>query len=280
MIGQGSRQVAYNGVGGHIQDVLLALLAELAAEISGAAELVVADDPAVGKLGNDERQKVLCDSDLGPKSGRPRDVAGVQTNTASGPFMRKIEISVDERITAPSNVADEDPHLAIFLLPQTAAPLTDDADGVGTLLGETAGVEDQNSVGITEDLGDLAMKLASNVEILPLPLPDEPLQALARMMVRDGDRLDRFPVQVADEPLQIHLGELCLLLPIEERREGLGELSQLLERFSSLRWPDLGGAENLLWKDWNGQPHKSPSLVSLTGLSTSLSQNFIEKTGQ
>jgi hypothetical protein len=279
-LGRWCRQVAYLGVGRHVQDIPLALLAKLSAKVGGPTELIVADNPLVREFGAGESEQILGDLDLGSESDRARDVTRIQTSAAPGPLVRKIEIPVDERVAAVSDVSQEDAHLAIVLLPQSAAPLSGDADGVGSLLGEPAGVQDQDPLGISEDLRDLSMKLSSDGRVLPLSLADEPLQTCARMMVSDGNGLDRLSVKVTHEPFQIHLGKLALLLPIEVRREGLGELTQLAERFSDLRDLDLGGLEKLLRNVRNRQRHNPPSLGSPEGLWTSFSKLSAENAGQ
>jgi len=207
----------------------------------------------VGDPRCDELVEFASDLDLGAEADLLGNVAALQAIAAAGPLVGKIQIGIDEDRTAAAMVRDDDADLAVVGLAQAVAPLAGDADGVLALLGEAGPIEDQDAVGIAEIPWNLTMELPAHLGIFPLALAGEALEALRGPVVGDRNGFDALSMQVARQPLQVHLAELGLLLPIEERREGSREAVKALDQAFNDGWVHPRGLEEFLRDVWNRQ---------------------------
>ena len=87
------------------------------------------------------------------------------------------------------DVAEVDADLTVLDLAQAAAPLALDADGLLALLDEGGGVEDEDAVGLSQALADLAGEFGDEGLVVPGGLADELLEPLALAVVKVGDAL-------------------------------------------------------------------------------------------
>ena len=124
------------------------------------------------------------------------------------------------------------------------------------------------------------MELPADLGVLPLALAGEALEPLPGTVMGDRDGLDALAVKIACEPFEVNLSKLCLLLPVEERREGTGEAVQTADHALNVGRVDLRGLEKPLRNVRNRQCHKPPSLCSPEGLWTSFANLSAQKVGQ
>ncbi len=265
-------QVAYNRVGRHFQDVAFPQPAQVFAEPGGPAELLVADNPGVRKARPDLLQEV--DSDL--LAGLKVDLLGNMTQLpAAGlaPFVGKVEPSIDEGGAAVSRVGQVNAHLAIGHLPDAAAPLAFDADGVVALLLKRAGIQDEDASGIAELFADVVLELLQDLLVIPEAGPDEMLERLTVLAVVDGDGLAGLAGKIAEQPLDVDGRVACLFDPVEPRSIAPDELLQVVQAGSELFSCDSGEVNLGQRVARNGKSHKSPLSGRLRGLSASCHSN-------
>ena len=219
-------QVAHRGVARHVQDVTLRASTQRGAELGGPAELVVADDPAVGQAGQAPVQQVQRDPPLLLELDLRRDVALLAPGRVVGPVLGQVEPAVQRGVAGRRGVGQEDADLAVVDLAQPAAPLAGDAAGLGPLLGEGAGVDDHDAVGLGEFLADVEPQFGHDGLVVPLARADEELDRLAGQPGLDGDRLAGLALQAAEQAADDQGGVLALLGAIELGQIALEEAGQ------------------------------------------------------
>ena len=126
------------------------------------------------------------------------------------------------------DIGQKDADLAIVLLAQPTTPLPGDAATVGALLGEAAGVEHQDSVGVGQFVGDMPTQFVGDGPVVPGPGTDEILEILAGDAGLGGDGLDTFSFQAAEQALDKRPGMPTLLLAGEEREVALEEVLEVV----------------------------------------------------
>ena len=109
------------------------------------------------------------------------------------------------------DVAQVDADLAVLDLSEASAPLALDADGLGALLGEGGGGEDEDAVGLAQLGPDLAGQLGDEGPVVPEYLADELLESLAFAVVQVGDGLDILASQVGEQAADVVVGVGTLL---------------------------------------------------------------------
>ena len=143
-----------------------------------------------------------------------------------GPVLGQVEPPVQGGVTGRSGVGQEDADLAVVDLAQPAAPLAGDAAGLGPLLGEGAGVDDHDAVGLGQLLADVAPQLGHHGLVVPLAGADEELDRLAGQAGLDGDRLAGLALQAAEQAADDQGGVHLLLDAVELREIALEEAGQ------------------------------------------------------
>ena len=191
-------QVAHRGVARHVQDITLAALTQRGAELGGPAQLVIADDPAVGQAGQAPVEQVQGDPPGLLELDLLGDVALLASGLVVGPILGQVEPAVQRGVAGLGGVGQEDADLAVVDLAQPAAPLAIDAAGLGPLLGEAAGVDDHDAVGVGQFLADVLPQFGHHGLVVPLAGADEELDRLAGQPGLDGDRLGGLAFQAAE----------------------------------------------------------------------------------
>jgi len=128
----------------------------------------------------------------------------------------------------PGGVGEEDADLTVFDLTQSAAPLASDPTALGSLLGERAGIEDQDGVVLPRDPADMASQLPQDRVVIPSAGADEELDVLVFDAGAGGDRFGGLALQAADEATNDQSGVRALLLAIEAREITTEEPPQAL----------------------------------------------------
>ena len=95
-----------------------------------------------------------------------------------GPILGQIEPAVHQGVTGLRGVGQEDTDLAVVDLTQPAAPLSADAAGLSTLLGEAAGVDDHHALGLGQRLADVLPQFGRHSFVVPAAGADEELDRL------------------------------------------------------------------------------------------------------
>ena len=95
---------------------------------------------------------------------------------------------VQRGMAAPAGVEEEDADLAVIDLAQPAAPLPIDAAGFDPLLGETAGVDDEDGAAVAPLGADVAAEFGQQGVVIPGTVADEFLDgpAVDAGVVGDG----------------------------------------------------------------------------------------------
>ena len=195
--------------------------------------LVVAGDPPVGQARQAPVQQVQRDLPLLLELDPRGDVAFLAAGLVVGPILGQVEPAVQRGVTGLRGVGQEDTDLAVVDLAQPAAPLAADAAGFGPLLGEPAGVDDDDAVGLGQRLADVLPQFGRHGLVVPLAGADEELDRLAGQPGLDGDRLAGLAFQAADEPADDERGVVAMLDAIELREVAVEEASQSVRTASN-----------------------------------------------
>jgi len=132
-----------------------------------------------------------------------------------GPFPRQIESAIDQVGASSGGVGKEDADLTILDLAQSSAPLARDPAALGPLLGESAGIEDQDGLGFPTNPADMAPQLHQDRIVVPLARADEELDVLVLDPGAVSDRFSGLALQAADEATNDQVGVVALLPAIE-----------------------------------------------------------------
>src|SRR3954451_490967 len=145
-----------------------------------------------------------------------------------GPFPRQKELAIHQHGGPRGGVGEEDADLTVLDLAQSSALLARDATTLVPLLGERAGVEDQDGVAIPQDPADMAPQLAQDRVVVPSAGADEELEVLVCDAGAGGDRFGSLALQAADEATNDQGGVLALLLAIESGEIATEESPQVI----------------------------------------------------
>src|SRR3954451_1184680 len=156
------------------------------------------------------------------------DVALGAPSGVLGPFPRQKELAIHQHGSSPGGVGEEDADLTVLDLAQSSAPLARDPTTLGPLLGERAGIEDQDGVVLPQDPADMAPQLAQDRVVVPSAGADEELDVLVGDAGADGDRFGGLALQAADEAPNDQGGVLALFLAIEAGKVTTEEPPQTL----------------------------------------------------
>jgi hypothetical protein len=146
------------------------------------------------------------------------DVALGASGRVVRPVLGQVEPPVQGRIPAGGGVGEEDAELAVVLLAQPAAPLPGHPARLGPRLGEAAGVEDQDRVGVAEHLAGVAAELGHDGLVVPPAGADEVLDRLAVDAGLDRDRLAGLSPQPTEQAADDEGGVGPLLGAVEARQ--------------------------------------------------------------
>ena len=95
------------------EHVALACPSQLLLDIANTVDSIASNPPERDRRGyracNHSRRKLW----FGGKAGIGRDVCGFQATWIVGPFLRKIQRAIDERMTVARNIGSEDADLAV-----------------------------------------------------------------------------------------------------------------------------------------------------------------------
>ena len=142
------------------------------------------------------------------------------------PARGQVEPPVQRGVAGGAGVGQEDTHLAVVDLAQAAAPLAVDAAGFSPLLGEAAGVDDHDAVGLGQLLADMPPQLGHHGLVVPLAGADEELDRLAGYSGLESDRFARFALQAAEQAADNGAGVVAVLATIEPGQITLEEAGQ------------------------------------------------------
>src|SRR3954469_7281055 len=157
------------------------------------------------------------------------------------------------------DVAHEDPDLAVVDLAEPPEPLTLHADGGGSLLGESRGVEDDDPVGGAQVGPDLAGQFHQQGLMIPRGGADEVLETATVEVGAVGDGLGVLALQVGDEPGEIGLGMASLLVADQAGGERLDEVGEALEDAVEGLGSEVAFGEELLLAEFKSLLHRSIS---------------------
>src|SRR5262249_46685491 len=129
-----------------------------------------------------------------------RDVAFLAPARVVGPVLGEVEPPVQRGVARLSGVGQEDTDLAVVDLAEPAAPLAGYPPGIGPLLGEGAGIDDHDAIGVRKLLADVLPQLGHDCLVIPLARADEKLDRLAWQAGLNGDRLTCFAIQATEMP--------------------------------------------------------------------------------
>ena len=146
------------------------------------------------------------------------DVTLLAAGRVAGPILGQVEPAVQRGVAGRRGVGEEDADLAVVHLAEPAAPLAGHAARLGPLLGEGAGVDDHDAVGLGQLLADVLPQLAHDGLVVPLARTHEELDRLAGEPGLDGDRLARLAFQAAEEPRDDRAGMGLLRDAVEPRQ--------------------------------------------------------------
>ncbi len=99
---------------------------------------------------------------------------------------------------------------------------------MGALLGKGAGINDEDGGGVSQLLAGVAAQLGQDDVIVPLARADEVLHGLARPARLDGDGFASLALQAAETSLDHDLGQLPLLVAVEQGQVALQEACQVV----------------------------------------------------
>src|SRR3954451_17587890 len=132
----------------------------------------------MGQPGSAPVQELQGDLPFLLKDDARRDVALGAPLGVLGPFPRQEELAIHQHGGPPGGVGEEDADLTVLNLAQSSAPLARDPTTLGPLLGERAGIEDQDGVVLPQDPADMAPQLAQDRVVVPSAGADEELDVL------------------------------------------------------------------------------------------------------
>jgi hypothetical protein len=157
------------------------------------------------------------------------------------------------------DVSQEDTDLTVIDLAQPTAPLTLDAAGGGALLGEAAGIDDQDGLVAAPGLGDVAAQLGGDGLVVPGAGADEVLHGLTGPVGLVGDGLGGLALQVAELALHDNLGQLALLDAVEAGEVACQEVAQAVAAAANIGCGDVGiGEQGLSRGVLQDSGHKNP----------------------
>ena len=184
------------------EDIAFACATQLLFDVTDTVDRI-----ACNPLEWDRRSHGACDHSrrklwFGCKAGIGGHVCGFQAIWIVGPFLRKIQRAVDERMTVARNVGREDADLAVGKLP--AEPVYSRHSARRFALFEKAGLVDhQHCVVVRQMLDDL---VADDRQGTRLPIPT-PQNRLLPPWARIASRLRPHPTGLALLRLQADLPE-------------------------------------------------------------------------
>ncbi len=163
-----------------------------------------------------------------------------------GPVLGQVEARIDQGVALVADVAEVDTDLAVFDFAKAAAPLALYAHGLGALLGEGGGVEDQDGGVLTQTVADLAGKFADQRGMVPVNLSDELLEPLAFSVMEVGDALGVLAAQVGQQAADVMVGVDALLGADQRLGERLQEALQAWQHAAQQPRADLRVVEQLI----------------------------------
>jgi hypothetical protein len=109
------------------------------------------------------------------------------------PFLGQVQAKVEQGMLVVTDVAHEDADLAVVDLTPVAAPLALDPHRVGAAFGETAGIESDDAIGLTQSIGHLTNQYLDQRSMIPWCSTDEGWDDLSFDIDERGDVLGILP---------------------------------------------------------------------------------------
>jgi hypothetical protein len=151
------------------------------------------------------------------------------------PLLGEEEAVIEQGVTEPTSITEEDTDLTVIDLAKSATILTLDAAGVSAFLGEAGTIADENAVGVIPDFTDMQTKFAEDGGIAPGGDAEEVLKDFASDANLVSNWLCGFARQRREFPLEELLRVTALLgaleqwqIPLQERLDVAGKFSHLL----------------------------------------------------
>ena len=140
---------------------------------------------------------------FGRKAGIGRHVGGFQTIRMVGPFLRKIQRAIDERMTVARNVGSEDSDLAVRDLARGTRVLPPHSARGLALLEKAGLVDHQDRIVIRQMLDDIiADDIAQSIGITIPPTQDRLLPPRARIASRFRAHPTSFALLIPEQTFQ------------------------------------------------------------------------------
>ncbi len=135
-------------------------------------------------------------------------------------------MGIEQGLAARAGVGQEDAHLTVVELAQTATPLAGDPAGLLPLLGEGGTVQDEGRVGMPQFRADVAAQLLPDGAVVPAAGADEELQGSALLARLGGDGFGGLALQAGELAAQQGEGMRALFVAGEAREVAGRELLQ------------------------------------------------------
>ena len=110
------------------------------------------------------------------------DPGGLAAFAVLGPGLGQVELAVDQGVPLVGGVGGEDADLAVLGPSRGAGVLALDAGGDGALLDEAGVVDDQDTVGGAEALGDVGLEVVADLVCVPAGSCEQVLQPVRGRM--------------------------------------------------------------------------------------------------
>src|SRR5712692_7304823 len=151
------------------QDIAFACPTQLLFDIANTVDGITGNPLERYRRGYRACDHSRCKLWFGRKAGIGGHVCGFQTIWIVGPFLRKIQRTIDERMTVARNVGSEDADLAVRNLPCRTSVLPRHAARRLALLEKTGLVDDEDRILVRQMLDDIvADDIAQSIRV-PIP---------------------------------------------------------------------------------------------------------------
>jgi hypothetical protein len=131
------------------------------------------------------------------------------------PLLGQRQAEVEQDMVVVRDVAHEDADLAVVNLAPVAAPLPLYSHRMRPALGEAAGIEGDDAIGLPQLIGRLSDQHCDQRAVVPRGRTDEVLQDLSLDIDQGGDRLGILTVHVGQQALEVEVHGVLAGLSLE-----------------------------------------------------------------